>query len=171
MKPKLATRHAKKRAPEYASIDDISRNEVMAAIRDLYWEDPEPCDRENLLVLLRDHLHLGALGKNIRKELSGDVRAAVRRGVLDRRNGLYHRHCRNINQYEPTFLREMFLASLGDGRNPRGWIDQDEALVAAARDLGFRNTGTKIKRLFKNAIRALIRRGDLERDGQRIRRP
>jgi len=143
----------------------------MAAIRDLYWEDSEPCDRENLLVLLRDHLHLGALGKNIRKELSGDIRAAVRRGVLEGRNRLYHLHCRSINQYEPTFLREMFLASLGDGRNPRAWIDQDEAIVTAARYLGFKNTGTKIKELVKNAIRALIRSGDLKRDGHCIRRP
>jgi hypothetical protein len=72
--------------------------------------------------------------------------------------------------YEPGFLRKLFLASLADQRNPRTWIDQDEAIVAATRYLGFRNTGPRIRKSFKTAIRLLIRNGDLERDGRSIRR-
>lgn len=78
----------------------------------------------------------GALGSTIRESLSGDIRAAVRRGLLECRGGQYHRLCGSIDQYEPAFLREMFLASLADGRNPRTWIDQDEAIVNTARYLG-----------------------------------
>jgi hypothetical protein len=148
----------------------MPRNKVLAAIRELYREDPRPCDRECLLRLLRQHLGFGALGSNIRVSLSGDIKAAVRRGILECRGGQYHRLCASIDQYEPGFLREMFLASLADQRNPRTWIDQDEAIVAAARYLGFKNTGPRIQETFKTAIRTLIRNGDLERSGPQIRR-
>lgn len=152
------------------SINDIRRNTVLSAIRELYRQDPRPCDRECLLSLLRQHLGFGALGSNIRAALSGDIRAAVRRAILERRGGQYHRLCASIDQYEPGFLREMFLASLADQRNPRTWIDQDEAIVAAARYLGFERTGPRIQKQMKTAIRTLIRNGDLECDGNLIRR-
>jgi hypothetical protein len=152
------------------SINDISRNEVLAAIRELYHMDPRPCDRECLLKLLRAHLGFGVLGSNIRAALSGDIQAAVRRGILECRGGQYHRLCGSIDQYESVFLREMFLASLGDQRSARVWIDQDEAIVNAARYLGFKSTRDRIRRQFKTAIHTLIRNGTLERDGTWIRR-
>jgi len=152
------------------SIQDVARNEVLAAIRELYRVDPRPCEREWLLRLLRERLGFGALGSTIRVALSGDIRAAVRRGLLECRGGQYHRLCDSIDQYEPAFLRALFLASLADGRNPRTWIDQDEAIVNATRYLGFKNTGPRIQQHFKTAIRVLIRNGDLERDGKCLRR-
>ena len=143
----------------------------MAAIRDLYAADPEPCDRETLLGLLRDELGLGALGTRIRKELSGDIRAAVRRGILDRTAGLYALLCQHIGQYDPNFLREQFLASLGSrDRNPHAWNDREEAIRETARFLGFRRTGQTIQKAFRSAINSAIRRGELESDGSAIRR-
>ena len=52
------------------SINDISRNTVLAAIRELYRQDPRPCDREYLLRLLRKHLRFGALGIACNSEVS-----------------------------------------------------------------------------------------------------
>lgn len=142
----------------------------MAAIRELYREDSRPCERDWLRGLLRKHLGFGAMGSKIRQALSGDINAAVRRGILERRGGLYHLLCQTIDDYEPAFLREMLLASLRDGRSARTWIDQDEAIVAAARYLGFKNTGKRIQHRLKHAIRLLIRDRVLERNGPEIRR-
>lgn len=151
---------------ERRTIDDVMRYEVMAAIRDLCRaRGREGLTREELLVALRDRLGFGALGTKIRKELSGDIRAAVRRGVLDNEGGRYRILCRNIGEYQPAFLREMFLAAIG-----RGWWDREDAIVEAARFLGFRRTGPEIRRAFKSAINSAIRAGLLERDGPRIRR-
>ncbi len=147
-------------------IDEIGRDEVIAKIRELYRDDPEPCDMQTLLGLLRDELGFKAMGKNIRAALRGDVIAASRRGVLERNGGEYHLHCRTIEQYEPGFLREMFLASLGG----RAWRDEAEAIRDAARHLGFTRTGPRIRKAFKKTIRALVTSGALERDGQRLRK-
>jgi hypothetical protein len=62
------------------------------------------------------------------------------------------------------------MASLADGRSPRVWIEEKEAIVNAARYLGFMRTGENIRQAFKSAIRALIRSGELERNRDRIRK-
>ena len=66
----------------------------------------------------------------------------------------------SIEQYTPDHLVDILLAAMG-GR----WWTRDEAIMAAARHLGFRRTGEKIRKAFKSAINAAIRRGLLERDG------
>jgi len=163
---KAGKAQARKRAPEYVSIDDISRDESMALLRDLFAEHgPGPFDREELLATMRDFYGLGALGKNIRKELSGDIRAAVRRGMLDNSNGQYCILSRHIGQYDPDFVREQFLAAIG-----RGWIDRDDAMRQGAYHLGFRRTGSRIRKVLKSAIHSALRRGDLESNGSVIRR-
>jgi hypothetical protein len=68
--------------------------------------------------------------------------------------------CRSIEQYTPDHLIDMLLAAMGGT-----WWTRDEAITAAARHLGFRRTGEKIRKAFKSAINAAIRRGLLERDG------
>lgn len=52
----------------------------------------------------------------------------------------------------------------------RTWTTRDEAIAAAARHLGFERTGKKIKTAFKSALTGLLRQGDLEHNGNRIRR-
>jgi len=51
------------------------------------------------------------------------------------------------------------------------WWDREEAIVAAARHLGFKRTDSQIAKAFKSAINGAIRRGMLEYDGNLIRRP
>lgn len=171
-KPKAAKAQPKNRAPKYASIDEISRNESMARLRDLYAENGlGPFDREELLAMMRDFYGFGALGTKIRKELSGDIRAAVLRGILDSKRGQYAILCHHIDQYDPSFLREQFLASLSaQGRNPRAWVERDYAIQQAARYLGFRRTGPSIDKAFRSAINSTIRRGELERGKGMVRR-
>lgn len=54
----------------------------------------------------------------------------------------------------------MLLAAMGGT-----WWTRDDAITSAARHLRFRRTGEKIRKAFKSAINAAIRRGLLERDG------
>jgi len=68
--------------------------------------------------------------------------------------------CRSIEQYTLDHLVDMLLAAMGGT-----WWTRDETITAAARHLGFRRTGEKIRQAFKSAINAAIRRGLLERDG------
>jgi hypothetical protein len=145
---------------ERPKINDISREDVLAAIRELYRQDPAPCGREELLELLRDHLGFGALGKNIRQALEGDLLAAVRRGILVQQPDGYAIYCRTIENYHRDLLKKTLLSVVG-----RTWTSRDDAMVLAARHLGFARTGTKIKAAFKSIINGLIRTGKLETDG------
>jgi hypothetical protein len=100
------------------------------------------------------------LGSNIRANLSEDLRAAVRRGILDNAGGRYSLLCRSIEEYTLDHLVKVLLAAIGSS-----WWSRDEAIVQGARHLGFRRTGRHIRAAFKSAINAAIRRGLLERDG------
>lgn len=60
----------------------MGRDEVLAANPELQRQDAAPCSREELLELLRDHFGFGALGRNVRQSLEGDLLAAVRHGIL-----------------------------------------------------------------------------------------
>jgi len=51
------------------------------------------------------------------------------------------------------------------------WTDEDEAIRAGTRYLGFRRTGPKISKAFKSAINGLLRQNELERNGRFLRRP
>ena len=68
--------------------------------------------------------------------------------------------CRTIDQYKRDHLIDILLAATGPG-----WSNREEAIVAAARHLAFRRTGTNIRAAFKSAINAALRRGLVERDG------
>ena len=63
-------------------------------------------------------------------------------------------------------LIDILLAAMG-----QGWSDREAAIVAAARHLGFRRTGTNLRAAFKSAINAAIRRDLIETNGpQQIRK-
>ena len=155
-----------KRRRQYKSIWDIKRDESMALIRELFSKrGPGPFYREELVVMMRDLYGLGALGKRIRKELSGDIRTAVRRGILDNAAGQYTILCGHIGRYKPRFLRAMLLAAIG-----RNWVHGIDAIRQAARYLGFRRVGSVIAKTLVSTINSALRRGELERNGPLIRR-
>jgi hypothetical protein len=93
------------------------------------------------------------------------MRAAVRRGVIENDGGTVTICCRTIDDYDRTQLIAALLATM-DGT----WWSRDDAIVASSRYLGFQRTGRNIKAAFRSAINGGIRRGMIERDGQRIRK-
>ena len=104
------------------------------------------------------------LGPRIRAVIEGDLLAAARRGVISGDRGMFRLDCRSIADYPRDLIKKYLLAVMGST-----WWEQDDAIRAAARHLGFRRAGPAIQRAFRSAISGAIRQGRLERDGGRIR--
>jgi len=132
---------------------------VLATIREVF-STGGARDREQAIRDVAEVLGYRRIGARIRDILSSDIRAAVRRGILDNTGGQYTLLCRHIDQYARDHLIETLIAAMGST-----WHTRDEAIKAATRHLGFRRTGRKIRAAFKSAINAAIRRKLLERDG------
>ncbi len=137
----------------------------MATIRDVF-SSGGPRGRDQALRDVAEALGYQRTGSRIRAALDREIQTAVRRGILDNRGGQLSLLCRTIDQYTRDHLVAMLLAAMGGT-----WWARDEAIVAAARHLGFRRTGQNLHAAFRSAINAAIRRGLLERDGgDQIRR-
>ncbi|MCE9548100.1 MAG: hypothetical protein K8T25_21715 [Planctomycetia bacterium] len=132
----------------------------MAVVREVFSAGGGPRDRDQAIDDVARALGYRRVGSRIRDALSGDLRSAVLRGILDNSGGQYTLLCRCIDDYRLDHLVHRLLAAMGSA-----WQSRDEAITAAARQLGYRRTGPKIKAAFKSAINAAIRRGQLDRDG------
>jgi hypothetical protein len=99
--------------------------------------------------------------------LESAIRAAVRRGILESKNGMLKLAAGSIEQYDRAHLKEQFLASISGHR----WVDRDDAIRTFARWMGFRRTGASIDETARSLINGLIREARLESDGRQIRRP
>jgi hypothetical protein len=142
-----------------APIDETDRNDVLGTIREVF-SRAEPCDREEAIRRVAAALGYDRVRPQLRRAISPHIRTAVRRGILDNTGGEYSLLCHSIGQYTRDHLVDTLLAAMGGA-----WWTRDEATAAAARHLGFRRTGKRIKSAFKSAINAAVRRGLLERDG------
>ena len=105
------------------------------------------------------------VGPRIRQVIEGDLIAASMRGVTETRQGMISICCRTIDDYDRDFLREVVLKVIG-----RKWSERSQVVQTVARHLGFARTGPRIQRSVKSAMRILVRRGELERDGDYVRR-
>lgn len=137
----------------------------MAAFRQVF-SDGDERDRDTAIRDVARELGYARTGSRIRDALDGRMRAAVRRGIIYRNGDGYGIDCRSINEYTRDDLVQYLVSAIGSA-----WIERDEAIITAARYLGFRRTGRNIQAAFKSAINAAIRRGLIERDGaHRIRK-
>ncbi len=137
---------------------------MLCSIRQLF-SDGRSCDRATALRQLAQALGHQRLGPRIRKALSTDLRTAVRRRILQNERGKLSLNCRTIEDYDRSFLKAQFLASLA-----RTWTSRDAATTAFARWLGFARTGPIITDTTRSLIRGLLREGRIESDGIKIRK-
>src|SRR5690606_6959338 len=71
----------------------------------------------------------------------------------------------SIDEYDTT---EVMAAFRQAARN-RGWLDREDLLREVAGLLGYQRLGSRIKETLKGHMRAAIRRGILEPDGDSVR--
>src|SRR4051794_22493304 len=64
------------------------------------------------------------VGSRIADVLDGDLRAAVRRGILENRGGELRALCRGIGDYTRDHLMDMLLSDIG-----RGWWERDDLMT------------------------------------------
>jgi hypothetical protein len=140
-------------------------SDIACAIRALF-ADGIPRSRD---LAMRDLAHaIGhrRLGARIEDRMHGALIMAVRRRILENTGNTLRLLTRAIGDYEREELQTLFLAALSG----RAWTDQDDAIQAFARGLGFRRTGPAITDAAEATIRTLIRQDRLERDGRMLRR-
>jgi hypothetical protein len=152
---------------ERVSIYDTSREDGIAAIREVFSRlgADEGLDREEAIQEVAKAMGFDRIGPRIREYFEGDLIAAVRRGIVANEKGKLVPDCRTIQAYPRDLLKESLLAAMGST-----WWEQEEAIRAGARYLGFRRAGSAIVDTFKSVINGLIRQGLLERDGSCLRR-
>ena len=146
------------------TIDEINRDEIMAAIRDVF-KSGESLDPDTAITDIARVLGFRRTGARIHEELRSALRTAIRRHIINRDKGVISLECATIDDYNRDELIGTLLASMGTT-----WWDREDAIRTAAHRLGFRRTGSQIRKAFKSAINGAIRRGLLEYDDHIIRR-
>jgi hypothetical protein len=101
----------------------------------------------------------------IRDEIDKALITAAHRGIVCTGGGLLHPDCRRIGDYSRELLKKYLVAVMKGN-----WWEEDDAIRAAARHLGFGKAGASIQAEFRSAIRGALRQGLLEREGTMIRR-
>jgi hypothetical protein len=147
------------KASKPVAIDDLSRRDVMSTLRELFAGGTR-MDREEALRALQAHYGWERLGPKVRRELEGDLLAAVKRGILQNERGELSLATRSMADYTKAECKQHFLAA-----QDRAWVSREEAIRTWARYLGFRRAGPQIQELGRSVINGLIREGRLEADG------
>lgn len=145
--------------------DQFEVEDVLAIIRDVV-SSADPMPREDAIKDIATQLGAGRVGARIRGFIEGMLNTASRRFIIEARDGGLVACTRSIDDYHRDFLKTALKAVIG-----HTWTDEDEAIRAATRYLGFRRTGPKISKAFKSAINGLLRQNELQRDGSVLRRP
>ena len=146
-------------------IDDTDRDDVMAEVRALFSAHSDGLTREDAIRDLAHVLGYKRTGSRIHKVLGNDLIAAVKRRIIYRDHDRYYLDCRSIEDYDRDDLVTLLQRAMGDT-----WWNEKDAIREATRLVGFRRTGRKITDTWKKTVALAIRRDQLERDGNQIRR-
>jgi hypothetical protein len=149
--------------PRRRLTDEWEVEDVLAVIRDVV-SIAAGIDRDEAIRDIARELGAERTGSRIRDFIESALNTASRRLIIQSENGLLFPRARSIEEYDRDFLKTALKNVVG-----RTWTDQDEAIRAATRWLGFRRTGHKIEDAFKSAIRGALRQNLMQRDGDRIR--
>jgi hypothetical protein len=150
--------------PRPIPIDQTDRTEVLCTIRQVFG-DSEARDRDSAIRDVAAALGYQRVGPRIREVLHTDLLTAVRRGILQNKNGQLSLLARDLRDYQRDFLKKNFLSAIG-----RTWIERADAIQAFARWLGFSRTGSVIEETGYSLINGLLRDRHLEADKSQIRR-
>jgi hypothetical protein len=144
-------------------LEDMAVEDILPLIREVV-STAEAVDREEAIREIARRLGAERTGSRIRASIESALNAASRRYIIYSDSGGLRPYRRTIDQYKRDDLKNVLRAVIG-----RTWTDEDEAIRAATRYLGFRRTGSQIDRAFRSAINGGLRQGLLERDGRMLR--
>jgi hypothetical protein len=149
--------------PKRRFVDQYDVEDVLPQVRDVV-SGSDPLPRDEAVHEIATRLGAERVGSRVRELIESALNTASRRLIIETvAGGLVPRH-RTIDDYERDFLKTALKNVIG-----RTWTDEDEAIRAATRWLGFRRTGHKIEQAFKSAIRGALQQGLLERDRHSLR--
>ena len=143
-------------------IGTIERDEVLCTIRKVFGDGAER-DRDGAMRDIAHALGYQRLGPRIREALSGDLIAAVRRGIVVNAGGNYRLGFRSFADCPRDALKDAFESAIG-----RAWIVREDAVRAFARWAGFGRVGDVIDQTARSLINGLIREGRVETDGPEL---
>jgi uncharacterized tellurite resistance protein B-like protein len=156
-----------RRSDELDSSGSFGRPEqedVLAAIRQVF-STGGPRNRDQAIEEVLGLFPRERPASRIRDRIGKAMITAAHRGIVCTEGGVLHPDCRTIGDYSRELLKKYLVAVMKSV-----WWDEDEAIRAAARHLGFGKAGPNIQTEFRSAIRGALRQGLLERDGTMIRR-
>jgi type I restriction enzyme S subunit len=146
-----------------ASIDDYILEDILAAFRPVM-PTASRYDRDDVIRAVARHLGFDRAGSRIREAIESTLPTAARRHIAWYSGTEVWIATRTITDYTRDELKDYFLAAIGST-----WHDRPEAIRLATRYLGFTRTGPNIEDTWKSIINGLIRTGQLDSDGSRIR--
>lgn len=144
-------------------VEDLPLEDILPVIRDVV-SASDAVNREEAIRQIAQRLGAERTGSRIRSAIEAALNTASRRSIIYSDAGGLRPHCRTIDHYKRDDLKNILRAVIG-----RTWTDEDEAIRAATRYLGFRRTGSQIERAFRSAINGGLRQGTLERSGRMLR--
>lgn len=143
-------------------IGTVERDEVLCTIRKVFGDGAER-DRDVALRDIAYALGYQRLGPRIREALSGDLIAALRRGIVVNAGGNYRLGFRSFADCPRDALKDAFESAIG-----RAWIVREDAIRAFARWAGFGRVGDVIDQTARSLINGLIREGRVETNGPEL---
>jgi AIPR protein len=170
--PELHARAAAAESPEPENHEQIETpgtgldiDSLILRIRPLF-NRADFFTRDELITKFSEIFGHSAAEEKTQHESEAVIQTAVRRGILQSRDGGFALLARNFSNYEREMLKDQFSACL-DGNK---WIERNECIPRFARWLGFRRTGPNIEEAARSVINGLIREDRLEKMGSQIRR-
>ncbi len=145
-------------------VDEFEVEDVLLHIRGII-NSSDPIPRDEAIREITHALGGERVGSNVRDLIDSALTTASRRLIVETVGGALIPATRTIEDYHRDFLKTTLNAVIG-----HTWTDEDEAIRAATRHLGFNRTGPNIREAFKSAINGLIRQKELERNGRMLRR-
>lgn len=144
-------------------MDELDTAEVMAAFRQAArgrgW-----IDREEIMREVAGLLGYQRLGPRIRKTLKGNLRAAIRRDILEPDGDFVRALTATMDDYTLEALRDTLVSVMRKGTT----YDRDSLLRDVAHHLGFTRITDAIRRPLKSAFNSAIRQGLLGYEGTAV---
>lgn len=153
-----------KETPVRKNIESILLSDLVAAVRAAF-SSGGARDRKTAIRDVARELQYSRVTPRVEKAVDKALRAAVHRGVIRKDGPFLQSDCRFIKDYSRDALVKHLLEAVG-----RSWWGRGEAAYWTAWHLGYRRVSASMYATLKSAITTAVRRGLLERDGDRIRK-